>query len=37
MGIEGRTSLYDITGPITRDFGAAKDTYDEMKAAAAAA
>ena len=36
-GIEGRTSLHDITGPITRDFDAVKTSYDEAKAAAAAA
>ena len=40
LGIEGRTTLFDtpcdITGPISRDFAAEKQRYDEAKAAAAA-
>ena len=38
IGEEGRTSLYgEPTGPISRDFAAEKASYDEAKAAAAAA
>eukprot|EP00806_Schmidingerella_arcuata_P001504 Macronucleus_2357.p1 GENE.Macronucleus_2357~~Macronucleus_2357.p1 ORF type:complete len:246 (+),score=91.13 Macronucleus_2357:1-738(+) len=37
LGIEGRTSLEgEPTGPITRDFAAEKQAYDDAKAAAAA-
>lgn len=35
-GIEGRTSLHEINEtPITRDFAAEKERYEEAKAAAA--
>ena len=38
IGIDGRTSLYDIPeGNISRDFGAIKKAYEEEQAAKAAA
>ena len=38
LGEEGRTSLHgEPNGPFTRDFAAEKTSYDEAKAAAAAA